>query len=120
MTATKHQVKANQAAVGKKRKNPQQQPGEAALSHGTKQTRRSVRTSPNDVTAVLSQRALAGDTESARLLLNAGDRAKPATPPKKKRRRGLTYAQQLALDPPWPGKLPPPFVSIYDKKPQPL
>jgi len=120
MTATKHQLKATKATAGKKRKNPQQQPDKAAPSQSNKVTQRFVRTSPNDVTAVLSQRAVAGDVESARLLLHAGDRAKPTTPPKKKRRRGLTYAQQLALDPPWPGKLPPPFVSIYDKKPQPL
>ena len=72
------------------------------------------------IAEALVKSAIDGSVAGAKLVADlTGAKNLPKEQPKKeKKRRGLTYAQQLALDPPWPFEPPPPFVSIYDKKPQ--
>jgi len=119
MAAKQQQLKGRESGsktTGARKTSPQQL-DQPARRQDTPRTRRTKNANQKDLAAVLSQKALAGDVESARLLVTMADRKK-ATPPPKKKRRGLTYAQQLALDPPWQGELPAPFVSIYDTKPK--
>ena len=122
MPGKKQQSIANEAPANpsRERKNPKKQPNRAAQTRREPRTRRPPNASSKALAVILSQKALAGDVDSARLLVTMADRAKSAKPPEppKKKRRGLTYAQQLALDPPWQGERPPRFVSIYDSPPK--
>ncbi len=118
MTAAKRKLKTIEAATRKKQESRKQQPNLAETKQNPLLAQRAARSNSKELSAMFKQKALDGDLASARLLITMADHKK-ATPPPKKKRRGLTYAQQLALDPPWQGELPAPFVSIYDTKPKP-
>ena len=120
MPGKKQQLKANEAAPKTRRvpKNPKPQPTTGAQAENAPQTenatqtRRPKKMNQKDLAEIFTQKALSGDVESARLLFTMEGGKKPA-PPVKKKRHGLSFAQQLALDPPWQGERPPRFVSIY-------
>ena len=118
MAATQQQLKAieadNKTSKGKEKPAQQQAVGEDNAS----QTRRAARASdPKELFATLSHKAMEGDIESARLLVKMTNSAKPIKPVKKKR-HGLTYAQQLALDPPWQGDPDQDFLDLDDPLPE--
>jgi hypothetical protein len=102
MTLKWHQLKATSSSVKTtgEGKNREQQPAEAAgTQNPQRRGQRPARPNPKEIATVLSQKALSGDVDSARLLVKMADQ-KTSTKPAAKRSRGLTYAQQLALDPP--------------------
>ena len=103
MAAKKQQLKASKASktAGSKSKQQTQQPGEPAGSEVVQLTRRESKSRSKEVESWISRKAIEGDVGSTKMLLTS-DRANP-TKPAKKKRRGLTCAQILALDPPWPG-----------------
>ena len=55
------------------------------------------------IAEALVENAIHGSVAGAKLVadLTGAMKVPKKEPPKKKKRRGLTYAQQLALDPPW-------------------
>ncbi|MGC1462603.1 MAG: hypothetical protein WA802_10405 [Terracidiphilus sp.] len=98
--------------------NRKQQPGKAAAAQEARKRGRPPRPNPKQIAVVLSHQALSGNLDSAKLLSKMADQKKP-TKPAAKRSRGLTYAQQLALDPPWQGD-PDPYPDAYlDEDPDP-
>jgi hypothetical protein len=104
MAATQQQLKEIEAGrkTGKGKNSRTQQQAKAVGTDHALQTRRAARANPKEIAVMLSQKALAGDLASAKLLFKMANSARP-TEPAKKKRHGLTFAQQLELDSPWQG-----------------
>lgn len=94
------------------------QPGETAPEQSRLRTLRRTGVDQKVLAAQLSQRALAGNMESARLLVSLAGRGKQAAPAAKKR-SGLTLAQRLALNPPWQAGANKPGASLPQPQPKP-
>ena len=105
MAATKQQFKASKAGnkTSSEPKQPKQQPGDAVPRKQSPDTRKKAGAKPDDIAAMLSLRAIEGDLGGVDTLIKVEDRIK-ATRPTRKKRRGLTCAQLLALSPPWQGE----------------
>jgi len=117
MALKRHQLKATSGSskTSREGKNRKQQQGKAACAEELAQRGRPERAAPEELAAKLSHDALAGDLVSLKLLNKMEDRNK-STKPAAKKRRGLTYAQQLALDPPWLGD-PDAFLTPEEEPP---
>jgi hypothetical protein len=104
MAKTRQQLKASKAGktTGGKPKPQPLQPGKPAGKQGPSEGWRASKQRSNDFTVHLSNKALDGDANIAKLVITAEERVRQAKPAKKKR-RGLTCAQQLALAPLWQG-----------------
>ncbi|HEV2485421.1 MAG TPA: hypothetical protein VGT08_07805 [Terracidiphilus sp.] len=105
MARTKQQSKASKAGnkTSSKPKQPKQQPGDAVPRKQSPDTRKKAGAKPDDIAVMLSRRVIEGDLDGVNTLLKVEDRIKAARPTRKKR-RGLTEAQLLALSPPWQGE----------------
>jgi len=82
--------------------NPARQQQAKPTGKSALRSKKAVKEDTQEVVSILSRQAVAGNQSSAQVLLNLDNKSKPAKPPAKKR-TGLTLAQRLALEPPWPG-----------------
>jgi len=82
--------------------------GKAGRKDGAERLRqaadRRVGRNSNELADLLTEKALAGDLASAKVLVGLAERKKPRAEPVKKR-RGPTDAELLAMEPPWQGDL---------------
>jgi len=115
MAVTRKQLKPKQESNNNssERKKRTQQETTTVQRQDALHTRRAANTNPKEIAAMLSQKALAGDLESAKLFVKLKDQEK-STQPVVKKRTGLTCAQQLALCPPWQGDLDEDFFDADD------
>jgi len=79
--------------------------GEACTERLQRHAARLVMQNSGTLSDALLEKAKKGDVSSIRLLIRLAERKRPRAKPVKKP-RGLTWAQQLALDPPWQGPIP--------------
>ena len=79
--------------------------GEACTERLQRRAARIVMENSGTLSDALLEKAKKGDVSSIRLLIRLAERKKPRAKPVKKA-RGLTLAQQLALEPQWQGPIP--------------
>jgi hypothetical protein len=66
-----------------------------------KEAARQVAAKSGKLVDALMEKALKGDVASAKMVVTLAETKEGAGKPKKRRKRGLSTAQRLALEPPW-------------------
>ena len=102
MAVTRRNSKTTKATSNttSKQKTEPKQPAPAPLNQRAHHPKRGAKAAAVEIEAILSHQALLGNTAVRETLLNLNHKTK-STKSTAKKRRGLTLAQRLALEPPW-------------------